>query len=133
MRRCDVEPVMTSPRVMTSRVWPAPERTSPSARLVVSVVEGLGGWMGGWVDERFGWYPCCFTLCFATRRTLVVRVLPDDRQGIERAEGRRTAAIRPCSQCRVPVSPFVKASYRFLFCVCALILVIELRRSKSNA
>lgn len=72
------------------------------ARLVVSRV-------GEWVDEqRFG---CRFTLWFA-RRTLVVRVLPDDRQGIERAEGRRTAAIRPC---RVLVSPFVPPLYRFSF------------------
>lgn len=132
MRRCDVEPVMTSASShdvtsLASSRANIPLRSSGSKR------GGGAGWVDGWVDERFGWYPCCFTLCFATRRTLVVRVLPDDRQGIERAEGRRTAAIRPCSQCRVPVSPFVKASYRFLFCVCALILVIELRRSKSNA
>lgn len=56
--------------------------------------------MGGWTNVSAGIRAVSPSPVRDEAQPLVVRVLPDDRQGIERGEGRRTAAIRPCSQCR---------------------------------
>lgn len=52
--------------------------------------------MGGWTNVSAGIRAVSPSPVRDEAQPLVVTVLPDDRQGIERGEGRRTAAIRQC-------------------------------------
>lgn len=117
------------PRVVTSRVWPAPEWISPSARLVVSVVEGLGGWTNvsaGAVSpsgSRRG-APSSSEFFQTTDR------------GLNEPKGDEPRPLDRIHSVAYPFHPLWLYIYRFLFCVCAGCAysrgVIELRRSKSK-